>query len=46
MRNKKKKKNQNGDLLGKSTRHLFPPKAPPTLFQDVSSFSSGIVVGQ
>ncbi|KAH8947946.1 hypothetical protein BDL97_11G071500 [Sphagnum fallax] len=31
MRNKK---NWFSDFLGKSTRHLFPPKAPPTLFQD------------
>lgn len=34
MRNKKKKKNWFNDFLGKSTRHLFPPKAPPTLLQD------------
>ncbi|CAM6035758.1 unnamed protein product [Sphagnum compactum] len=33
MRNKKKKKNQFSDK-GKSSRHLFPPEAPPTLFQD------------
>jgi hypothetical protein len=33
MRNKKKE-NWFSDFLGKSTRHLFPPKAPPTLFQD------------
>jgi hypothetical protein len=46
MRNKKKKKNWFSDFLGKSTRHLFPPSAPPTLFQDVSSFPFGIVVGQ